>query len=261
MKTDMGTVIFDLDGVVYLGREGVPGAARALTEVERRGYQVLFCTNNSSRTRAAAVQKIHKTTGFPARLEQVFTSAMAAAHLLAHQPSPSLVVGGPGIVEALESIGAEVVTDWRRARAVLVGFSPHLTYELLRDACQAVWNGASLIATNLDPCFPTHEGMWPAAGSIVAAVEYATGQKARAAGKPQEPMIRVLRQNISGAGEKVVMVGDQPTTDLQMAANAGWYSVLALSGATKEAPSSPRPDAVVESIASLGVVLDRFEGL
>ena len=261
MKNDLGTVIFDLDGVVYLGREGVRGAARALTEVEQRGYRVLFCTNNSSRTRAVAAQKIHKTTGYPARTDQVFTSAMAAAHLLAEQRPPSLVLGGPGIVEALESIGAEVVTDWRRARAVLVGFSPHLTYELLRDACQAVWGGASLIATNIDPCFPTEEGLWPAAGSIVAAVEYATGQKARAAGKPQRPMIRVLRQNLSGAGGKVIMVGDQPTTDLQMAANAGWYSVLALSGATKEVPSDPRPDAVVDSIASLGAVLDELESI
>lgn len=261
MKTHRGTVIFDLDGVVYLGREGVRGAARALTEVEQRGHQVLFCTNNSSRTRAAAALKIHKTTGYRARMDQVFTSAMAAAHLLASQRPPSLVLGGPGIVEALEGIGAEVVTDWRRARAVLVGFSPHLTYELLRDACQAVWGGARLIATNIDPCFPTEEGMWPAAGSIVAAVEYATGRKARAAGKPQEPMIRVLRQSISGSGEKVMMVGDQPTTDLQMAANAGWYSVLVLSGATKEPPSSPRPDAVVESIKDLGAALDEFEGL
>ena len=257
MSTCRGTVILDLDGVVYLGREGVRGAAQVLTGIERRGYEGLFCTNNSSRTKAACAEKIRRTTGYPARIEQVFTSAMAAAHLLREERPPSLVVGGPGIVEALEGIAAPVVKDWREAKAVVIGFASQLTYGLLRDACQAVWAGARLIATNTDPSFPTDEGIWPAAGSIVAAVEYATGQKAVVAGKPQEPMIQLIRERVST--KRVMMVGDRPETDLQLAANAGWYSVLALSGVTKTPPSSPRPDAVVESIADLGDELDKFE--
>ena len=254
MRAGGATVIFDLDGVVYLGDRGVPGAGQALAEIERGGRQVLFCTNNSNRTRAVTAEKIRRATGYAPRGEQVFSSAMAAARLLIEDPVPSLVLGGPGIVEALEGAGAEVVEDWRRARAVLVGFSPHLTYELLRDACRAVWAGARLIATNTDPSFPTDQGLWPAAGALVAAVEYATGRTAVAAGKPHRPMIEVLEGAISS--DKVVMVGDQPHTDLQLAANAGWYAVLALSGATRTPPSSPRPDAVVESIAALPNLLD-----
>jgi len=257
VRTGRVTVLFDLDGVVYLGREGVAGAAQALTEVEQRGFRVLFCTNNSSRTVAATARKIRSTTGYPARIQQVFTSAMAAAHLLAEERPPSLVLGGPGIVEALEGIGAPTVDDWREAEAVVIGFAPQLSYELLRDACQAVWAGASLIATNTDPSFPTDEGVWPAAGAIVAAVEYATGQQARAAGKPQEPMIQVIRERV--ANDNVIMVGDRPGTDLQMAVNAGWRSVLALSGVTKTPPDSPSPDAVVDSIADLGTLLDELE--
>lgn len=254
MSTVRATVLFDLDGVVYLGREGVEGAAQALTEVEQRGYRVLFCTNNSNRTRAATVQKIRHTTGYPARIEQIITSAMAAAHLLAEERPPSLVLGGPGIVEALEGIGAPVVDNWREAQAVVVGLAPQLSYQLLREACRAVWAGADLIATNTDPRFPTDEGLSPAAGAIVAAVEYATARQARAAGKPQEPMIQLIRERVST--KRVIMVGDQPETDLRMAVNAGWNSVLALSGATKTPPASPRPDAVVDSIANLGQVLD-----
>lgn len=253
-------VLFDLDGVVYLGDQGISGAGQALTGVERRGCQVLFCTNNSSRTRAATARKINRTTGYPARVDQVITSAMAAAHLLAEESLPlsSFVLGGPGIVEALEGIGSEVVEDWRKAEAVVIGFAPHLSYDLLRDACQAVWAGARLLATNTDPSFPTDQGIWPAAGSIVAAVEYATGQQAEAAGKPHQPMIDLVLKNTSG--EKTVMVGDRPETDLQMAADAGWHSVLALSGVTKTPPSSPRIDTVIDSIADLGNLLDRLEG-
>lgn len=257
MNTAAGTVIFDLDGVVYLGNKGVPGAGKTLTEIEQRGYQVLFCTNNSSRTRSAAAQKILRATGYSARVDQVFTSAMAAARLLLPDRPPSVILGGQGIVEALEEIGVEVVEDWRQAGAALVGFPPNLSYERLRDVCRAVWAGARLIATNTDRSFPTDDGIWPAAGAVVAAVEYATGQRAQAAGKPHPSMIRLLSEHLSSS--KVIMVGDRPDTDLQMAANAGWYSVLALTGVTAIPPSSPAPDAVVDSIATLGKLLDRLE--
>lgn len=257
MKAPVGTVIFDLDGVIYLGDTGVPGAREALTGVERRGYRVLFCTNNSSRTPAAGAQKIRRATTYPARVDQVFTSAMAAARLLADERPPSLVLGGQGIVTALEGVGAQVVTDWREAEAVVVGFAPHLSYELLRDACQAVWAGAKLIATNTDPSFPTDEGVWPAAGAIVAAVEYATGQEALPAGKPHQPMVALLREHVPEG--RVIMVGDRAETDLQLAANAGWYSVLALSGVSKRPPSNPTPDAVVDSIADLEALLSKLD--
>ena len=257
MKAPVGTVILDLDGVIYLGDTGVPGAREALTGVERRGYRVLFCTNNSSRTPAASAQKIRRATTYPARVDQVFTSAMAAARLLADERPPSLVLGGQGIVTALGGVGVKVVTGWREAEAVVVGFAPHLSYELLRDACQAVWAGAKLIATNTDPSFPTDEGVWPAAGAIVAAVEYATGQEALAAGKPHQPMVALLREHVPEG--RVIMVGDRAETDLQLAANAGWYSVLALSGVSKRPPSNPTPDAVVDSIADLEALLSKLD--
>ena len=257
MKALTGTVIFDLDGVVYLGDEGVPGAGKTLTEAEQRGYRVLFCTNNSSRTRSEAAQKILRATGYPARVDQVFTSAMAAARLLAPDRPPSLVLGGQGVVSALEESGIEVVNDWTKAEAAVVGFPPQLTYEILRDVCRAVWAGARLIATNTDPSFPTDQGIWPGAGAVVAAVEYATGQRAPPAGKPHRPMIELLLEHLTPG--RVVMVGDRPETDLQMATNTGWYSILALSGVTKTPPSAPRPQAVVESIAGLGRLLDELD--
>ena len=61
---------------------------------------------------------------------------------------------GTGDSDGSGGVGVQVVTDWREAEAVVVGFAPHLSYELLRDACQAVWAGAKLIATNTDRVFP-----------------------------------------------------------------------------------------------------------
>ena len=56
------TFVFDLDGVVYVDRAGVPGAGEALTALRRAGHQVLFATNNSSRSVGTVVDNIRKRT-------------------------------------------------------------------------------------------------------------------------------------------------------------------------------------------------------
>ncbi len=77
-------VIFDLDGVVYLGSDPVPGAAEA---VRALGTPVAYATNNASRG-AAEVARLLVALGLPARPELVVTSARAAADLLGDELAP-----------------------------------------------------------------------------------------------------------------------------------------------------------------------------
>jgi HAD superfamily hydrolase (TIGR01450 family) len=251
------TVVCDLDGVVYLGRDGIEGAGEALRRLEAGGRRVVFATNNSSRTRASTAAKIISATGFPAREEQVVSSAMAAAALLEPSRPRCLVVGGDGIREALSARGVPTVDDRRLAEAVVVGFNPETCYADLRDASLAVRAGARLVATNGDATFPTAEGPWPGAGAIVAAIEVATGVAAEVAGKPHRPMGDLI---LAGAEEGPVwMVGDRPDTDLALAVEMGWHSVLVLTGVTRdpdEVPQGLRPDVVLGSLAELPDVLD-----
>lgn len=93
------TVVCDLDGVVYVGDQAIPGSRDALMRIGRSA-RVVFCTNNSFRRREDVADKIRAVVGYPAAEDQVFTSAMAAARL-AVGSSGVLVVGGPGVVEAL----------------------------------------------------------------------------------------------------------------------------------------------------------------
>ncbi|MGH8873930.1 MAG: HAD-IIA family hydrolase [Acidimicrobiia bacterium] len=250
--TAPGNVVCDLDGVVYLGEEPVPGAAASLVRLERAGYRLLFVTNNASRTPEATAAKIAQVVGYPALAGQVLTSAQAAAHLLAGDRPTSFVLGGEGVSAALHEAGIPVTADWREAEVVVVGLAMRLNYDWLRDAVLAVRAGARLIATNLDPTFPTPEGAWPGAGSIVAAVERATSATALPAGKPYQPMIDLIANRL-GPGP-VWMVGDRADTDLALAVQAGWRPVLALSGLTRdpsEVPERWRPELVVASLADL----------
>jgi HAD superfamily hydrolase (TIGR01450 family) len=199
------TWVLDLDGVVWLADEAIPGAAEAVVRLRRAGERVLFATNNSAVPVAEVEAKLGRF-GIPAAGD-VVTSAMAAARLVEHGQRV-LVCGGPGVADAVTARGAIAVRDGD-ADAVIVGFHRDFDYERLRVAAQAVWRGARLIATNDDATYPTPDGPIPGGGAIVASVAYATGVDATVAGKPHRPMADLVRA-IGGASG--TMVGDRPST-------------------------------------------------
>ncbi len=245
-----GTVVCDLDGVVYRGGRAVDGAGDALAELERRGWRILFCTNNSTRTRAAVARRIAELAGYPARVDQVVGSAEAAAALLAAQQPPTYVLGGDGIREALRAAKIPEVADAEGAEAVVVGLATDCDYAALATAASAVRRGARFVATNADPTFPAEEELLPGAGAILAAVETAAGCRAEVAGKPHDPIRRLLRSRV-GPGP-VWVVGDREDTDLELARAEGWTAVLVLTGATSRPDELVRPaDLVLDSLAAL----------
>jgi 4-nitrophenyl phosphatase len=238
--------VLDLDGVIWLADQPIPGAAEAVARLRAAGERVLFVTNNSSAPVGDQEAKLARL-GIPAAGD-VVTSAMAGARLV----SPGervLVCGGPGIVEAVAARGAEPVRDGD-ADVVVVGFHRDFDYERLRVAATAVRRGARLVATNDDATYPTPEGPIPGGGAIVAAVAYASGVDPVVAGKPHEPMAELVR---SLAGPSGTVVGDRPDTDGRFARTLGWRFALVLTGVTSagDLPVDPDPDVVAESLAAL----------
>ena len=251
-----GNVVCDLDGVVYLSEAGIPGAGEALAALEQRGYRLVFATNAPIRTAAEVAQHVAAMTGYPAREEQVVTSAMAAAGMLGPGDAPVLVVGEGGLGPTLRAAGLELTTDPDRARSVVVGLDRRLTYDHLRAATRAVLRGARLVACNQDPTYPTETGLWPGGGAIAAAIETAGGRAAEVAGKPYAPMAEAVRR-VLGPGPTWV-VGDRPETDLALGRDEGWTTVLVLTGVVSDPGAlSPelRPDLVLPSLAALPACL------
>jgi len=240
------TWVLDLDGVVWLATDPIPGAAGAVARLRAAGEQVVFCTNNSGPLVGEHEAKL-AALGIPAEGD-VLTSAMAAAELV--EPGERvLICGGPGIEEAMAARGAVTVRDGD-ADAVAVGFHREFDYERLRIAARAVNRGARLIATNDDATYPTPDGPIPGGGALVAAVAYATGVEPVVAGKPYPPMADLVR---SVGGPEGTVVGDRPSTDGALAAQLGYRFALVLTGVTQEGdlPVSPAPDVVAASLAEL----------
>lgn len=247
----MTAVVLDLDGVLWLGDEPLPGAAAAVARFREAGLDVGFMTNNSSLPVAGYVEKLARF-GVVADPSEVLTSALAAANLLAADLAPGskvLACSGPGVVEALEARGFEVV-DAGPADAVVVGWHRTFDFDRLDRASAAVRAGARFVATNLDATYPAPDGLLPGNGSLVAAVATAAGCRPEVAGKPEPPTVALVRARF---GDRGVVAGDRPSTDGALAVALGWPFALVVSSATLSGDEPADPDAafVGPSLAAL----------
>ncbi|MBI2710182.1 MAG: HAD-IIA family hydrolase [Actinobacteria bacterium] len=242
--------VLDLDGVVWLADEPIAGSAQAVEALRGRGERVVFVTNNSAATVAEQEAKL-AAHGIPAAGDVVSSAAVTAGLL---QPGERvLVAGGAGLVEAVHARGCEVVAGDGRdpggVDAVVVGLHRDFDYARLERASAAVRAGARLLASNDDATYPTPRGPVPGAGSILAAVERASGARAVVAGKPYAPMAEHLRARLGPDG---TVVGDRPDTDGALARRMGWRFALVLSGVTADASrADPAPDVVAGDLSSL----------
>ena len=282
----MGVAIFDMDGVLYRGNIVMPYAREALDRLRRAGWQVFFGTNNSTASRADYVTRLTRL-GLGGDEEHVVTSAYATAHYLERlvpKPKDVFVVGANGLRNEIRAVGIgvraaedlpgahpppDVAADGVDPGAmreylthlelpplpdtVVVGLDLHLTYARLAEAQRAILGGARFIASNKDRAYPVEGRLLPGAGSIVTALEVATGREALCIGKP-EPFLfqEALRRAGPNAGP-VVVVGDAPEYDIVAAHRVGAIGVLATTGLTEEsAVASAQGDAVPDHvIASL----------
>jgi glycerol-1-phosphatase len=231
LVTRHDVALLDLDGVLYIGPDAVPGAPAAVAQAARAGLRPAYVTNNASRTPATVAAHL-TALGVPAEESDVVTSAQAVATLVAGRvPAGSrvLVVGGEGLCAALVERGLEPTSSAEGAAAVVQGFAPDVSWALLAEGAYAVTAGLPWLASNLDATIPTPRGIAPGNGALVEVIAGATGRRPDAvAGKPETPLHdEAVRR--TGARDPIV-VGDRLDTDIEGANNAGVPSLLVLTG-------------------------------
>ena len=218
------------------------------------GHDVLFATNNSAATIAQQEAKLARF-GIDAS-ERILSSAMAAASLVS-EGERIFVMGGAGIIEAVEARGGICVPIMAgdagppELDAVVVGLDWDLSYDRLRMAVTAIRNGARFIGTNHDPTYPTEHGLWAGGGSIVAAVQTAVEAEPVYAGKPHRPMADLAIERL---GTDALMIGDRDDTDGDFARTAGYRFGMVLSGVTsaeEAAALDPAPDVIAADAAEM----------
>ncbi|HSB46739.1 MAG TPA: HAD-IIA family hydrolase [Candidatus Bilamarchaeum sp.] len=245
-------VIFDLDGTLYLGKTPVKGAAEKIAELRGRGIKILFLTNAATRSRANVALRL-AGMGFGASKGETYCGAYALAKYIAekHRGKKVYVVGEKGEHDEFAELGIQTSDE---ADIVAVGLDRAFSYDKLCRAHLNISKGAVFLASNYDHTYPTEIGPLPGAGSIVTAIEFASGKKAHVVGKPNPFFMELILREHHLKKDEVIMVGDRLDTDIMFAKNCGIKSALVLSGSAKKSDiKDVRPDIVIDDVTALEI--------
>ena len=251
--TPFKAILLDMDGVLWRGTEPIGDVPGNLAAIAAKRLQAAFVTNNATLT-VEQYQEKFRSFGAEVQPGQIFTSANAAAHYLGTQYTGGnvFVIGERGLRQALEERGFTLAEQ--DCLAVVVGLDRELTYDKLRTATQLISRGAAFIGTNPDRTLPSPQGPVPGAGSILAALEAATGVTPTVIGKPGTAILDAAMAALGVTPAETLMTGDRIDTDVAAGQAAGCRSALVLTGITTEAEArawQPAPDYIANDLAAL----------
>lgn len=282
--------LIDMDGVIYRGKELIPGAKDFIGLLQEKNIPFLFLTNNSRFTKRDIKEKLSRLkVNVPEN--NIFTCAMATARFLARQKpnGTAFVIGEGGLLTALYKNGYTIVDH--KPDYVVVGEGRTFNMENIDAAVQMIYDGAKLIGTNLDTNCPTDSGIRSGCGAIINLLESATGKKALTLGKPSPIIMREAKKELSlrsfelsnkkinSGGEEsskiaslapaqnelslrsheIAMIGDTMETDILGGMQMGFYTILVLSGGTSIGDLSKHaysPNKIVDSVAEIKNMLE-----
>lgn len=253
-------LLLDVEGTLVADKryQALEGAVAFVREARERGLRLRLITNNTTDSKVSLVDKLGRA-GFDFTIDELHTCiAAAAAHLRGKGVTRCLILGGASLREMFSEEGFTVVGG-SDADAVVVGLDTDLTYERLSLACDAVSRrNAPLIALHRNRLFIDSQGRRaPSVGAIVEAIAYATQAEPTLIGKPSPVYFQQALDDIGLPAESVLVVSDDPLSDLAGAKRMGMRAAFVLSGKYRDRsvldaiPESQRPDLVVETIDGL----------
>ena len=155
----MTAILLDIDGVLHVSGEAVPGAPEAVQALRDKGHRLRFVTNNTTRARGALAGEL-QAIGFDLESEDITTTPLAAGKLL--QGKRVLALTMSSIRDDLAGY-VELVDDG--ADAVLLGGADEseetgdvFSYDRLNQAYAELREGARLVCLHKNKWWQTNRG-------------------------------------------------------------------------------------------------------
>jgi HAD superfamily hydrolase (TIGR01458 family) len=276
---DVRGLLLDLDGVVVLKGEALPGAAAAIAELDRRRVPYRIVTNTSFVSRAS-LARFGASIGIDVAADRIMSAlSVSAADTARRFPGqPLFVLASPDALTEFAGqrlLGVdEALAPGATAAAVVIGDAPEsVTHANLNAAFRLIRAGAELIGMHRNRWWLTPDGPTVDSGALVAGLEYATGVKARIVGKPTRAFFveaaEALAADLTARDGRrpkraeLAMVGDDIRTDVIAAQRIGLRGIFVLSGkhdlSDVEAATDGRrtaPDLIADSLLDVVAALD-----
>lgn len=253
---DIKGILFDLDGVLYVGQQRIAGANEALDKINEMGLPRRFITNTSTLSRISLQQKLTKL-GFTISSEEIISAPQAAIIYLRQFSNP---VCHLLLADDVKEDFREFQQSEDHADFVVVGDIGNVwSYQLMNKVFKLLIKGAELIAIHKNRFWQTEQGLQMDIGGFITALEYASGKQATLIGKPALNFFKMALSDISLPNQHVAIVGDDIDSDIGGGQAAGITGILVKTGKYREEyvrASTIKPDFIIASIADLSTLLE-----
>ena len=263
------TILLDGDGVLWKANQPIPGIKPFFDLLNDLGVRWALLTNNNTRTAQDYIDKL-ENFGVPAGPSTVFTSSTVTAdYLLENYGKDAVlhVVGMDGLTRTLKNAGFQFTTGEEKPKdnvtVVVAGMDREINLQKITIAMRLIMGGADFIATNTDGSFPTPDGINPGTGTVIGALQFASGIEPYVVGKPQPAIFQTALKVLGSRIEDTLMVGDRLNTDILGANKLGIQTAAVLTGVTSRDEinqSEIKPDFIFEDISSLHQALEKVYG-
>ena len=263
VSAPMTAILLDIDGVLHVSGEAIPGAPEAVKALRENGHPLRLVTNNTTRARWKLAAEL-RSLGIDVAEDEISTTPIAAGKLL-----EGLRVLALTMDSVKEDLARHVALVDEGAEVVLVGGADEseetgevFRYDRLNRAFAELSDGARLVCLHRNRWWQTAEGPLLDAGAFVAGLEYAAGVEAEVVGKPTAAYFEAALAELGARADDAVMVGDDIEADVGAAKRLGMRGVLVRTGKFRRdtlAAADPAPDAIIDSIADLPSYLARAE--
>jgi len=248
-KRNIEAVLFDLDGVLYVGDKLIRGAVESVQHIRELGLPLAGLTNTTTQPRSAIAEKL-AGFGIPLFEDEIYTPAALARQAIGQQ-SVKLYVRN-SLREDFQGIS---ITEDHPDYIVMGdlggdGYTP----KLLHDIFNAVMDGATLLALHKNRFWQKPDGLHLDLGPFVAAIEYATNKDAVILGKPSEVFFHGVCAALHLSPVNTLMIGDDIESDIGGAHDAGLRTALVQTGKYRQVyvkNSGINADLVITSVAEL----------
>ncbi|MEW5874172.1 MAG: TIGR01458 family HAD-type hydrolase [Candidatus Zixiibacteriota bacterium] len=247
--------LFDLDGVFFVGRTAIPGAADAIRFLREHGIPRRYTTNTTTRSRATLHREL-QGMGLTIDPEEIISAPQAAILHLRRLGSPvcRLLLDGDTLADF-----AEFRQSDRHPEVIVFGdIGNRWNYDLMNELFRAVMAGARMIALHKGRYWQVEDGLRMDIGAFVAGLEYVTGAAATVIGKPSREFFELALADAGLRADETAMIGDDLHNDVAGAQNAGLKGVLVRTGKYRDdltLKSPVHPDLILDSIADLPALL------
>jgi HAD superfamily hydrolase (TIGR01458 family) len=248
-------LLFDLDGVLYVGSAPVAGALEAVKTLQNSGLVCRFITNTSTLSLQSLQNKIN-ALGFEIPKKEIISAPQAALNFLKTQHNP---ICRFLLADDVKKDFAAFKQSDTEAEYIVVGdIGNAWTYQMLNEVFACLMRGAKLIAIHKNRFWQTEHGLQMDIGAFIHGLEYASNSQAMMMGKPSADFFNIALADMQLAAAQVLMIGDDIDSDIGGAQKSGIKSVLVRTGkyrAAYEQASNIKPDLVLGSVADLPKIL------